>query len=204
MLHALKEDERKAAIDKSFGIHSDAGRMRFGNSDVIIDGDNANVAGKTYDGTPGLWELLVKKKPNPDIIQHSDIARYRDMLIAADAFQKPDGSLKWSEGSKWNTYVKDIYYTQQGKKAPKKRPSPSREAKKAEPEQHPKDPKGGKLSVTFLPSKVESLETKLKYAMGSYRAGNVSLRNEIVAICDELVRQRAMNKICYKQIMSLL
>ena len=50
-------------LDKEFGIRKDAdGQFRIGKSPIEID-ENSNVfvEGKTYTGTPGLFELLTRK-----------------------------------------------------------------------------------------------------------------------------------------------
>ena len=55
--------------------------------------------------------------------------------------------------------------------------------------------------IEFLPSDITSLQTKLSYLLGEYRAGNTSAtRNEIVAIADNLLKRKHITKAEYRQI----
>ena len=57
-----KYSKRKGDADKTFGI-SEEGNYFMGRKRVIIDkGSNLFVDGKRFEGTRGLWELIVKKK----------------------------------------------------------------------------------------------------------------------------------------------
>ena len=55
--------------------------------------------------------------------------------------------------------------------------------------------------IEFLPSDITSLQTKLSYLLGEYRAGNTSAtRNEIVAIADNLLKRKHITKAEYRKI----
>ena len=55
--------------------------------------------------------------------------------------------------------------------------------------------------IEFLPSDITSLQTKLYYLLGEYRAGNTSAtRNEIVAIADNLLKRKQITKAVYRKI----
>ena len=47
-----------------FGIRDENGNFYIGDKPVVIEDNNIIVDGKEYKGTPGLWELIVSKKPN--------------------------------------------------------------------------------------------------------------------------------------------
>ena len=55
---------KNKSTDTTFGIRSKNGVFYIGDTPITIQSDNITVADKTYDGTPGLWELLTMKKPN--------------------------------------------------------------------------------------------------------------------------------------------
>jgi hypothetical protein len=44
----------------------------------------------------------------------------------------------------------------------------------------------------------------LDIGISSYKAGNTGVRNEIVSICDELLRQGNINKDDYKKIINII
>jgi len=62
--------------------------------------------------------------------------------------------------------------------------------------QKPKQKAKGKQKITkgqgvFLPSDPNALCERLELLMASKQAGNIGLRNEIVSICDERLRQKS-------------
>ena len=53
--------------------------------------------------------------------------------------------------------------------------------------------------IDFLPSDIQTLQTKLCYLLGEFRAGNTSAtRNEIVAIADNLLKRKRISSAEYK------
>jgi len=56
----------------------------------------------------------------------------------------------------------------------------------------------------FLPSDSNALYERLESLMASKQAGNTGLRNEIVSICDELLRQKILCHDAYKNLMLTL
>jgi len=56
----------------------------------------------------------------------------------------------------------------------------------------------------ILPSDPNALCEWLELLMASKQAGNTGLRNEIVSICDELLRQKILSRDVYKNLMLTL
>jgi len=56
----------------------------------------------------------------------------------------------------------------------------------------------------FLPSDPHALCERLELLMALKQAGNTGLRNEIVSICDELLRQKILSHDAYKNLMLTL
>jgi len=52
----------------------------------------------------------------------------------------------------------------------------------------------------FLPSNPTALRERLELLMTSKQAGNIGLRNEIISICDELLRQKILSRDAYKKL----
>ena len=61
-----------------------------------------------------------------------------------------------------------------------------------------------KAGSGFLPSDPNALCERLELLMASKQAGNTGLRNEIVSICDELLRQKILPSDAYKKLMLTL
>jgi len=59
---------------------------------------------------------------------------------------------------------------------------------------------GVKSPAGFLPSDSNALCEKLELLMASKQAGNTGLRNDIVSICDELLRQKILPSDAYKNL----
>ena len=57
------------------------------------------------------------------------------------------------------------------------------------------------LPTIILPSDPIALVQRLDILMASKAAGNTGLRNELVSVCDELLRQKLIDKNNYKIIM---
>ena len=62
----------------------------------------------------------------------------------------------------------------------------------------------GVAPVVVLPYDPNALVEMLSLRMASFRAGNNGVRNEIVGICDELLRQNAITTEGYKNFVSQL
>jgi len=56
----------------------------------------------------------------------------------------------------------------------------------------------------ILPSDPNALCERLELLMVSKQAGNTGLRNEIVSICDEPLRQKILSRDAYKNLMLTL
>src|SRR5688572_14958375 len=82
----LKEyTTKKNMTDKIFGIRSEDGEFFIGDSPISFDGDDMIVGNKTYNGTPGLWELMTMKEPNKSIYYDKDLDVYAEILHTTNA-----------------------------------------------------------------------------------------------------------------------
>ena len=168
--------KNKKLRDTTFGIRSDDEGKKFNINDVPIDieGDNITVEGKTYVGTEGLLELLTRARPDKLKYDQNDLDDYKEILIATKAMHhsgNPDKP-KSGPGYKYNHVVKPLFYAGNTGKG-----------------------------VVVIPQDPNALVEMLKLLMASFRAGNTGARNEIVGICDELLRQGQITKEGYKNFM---
>ena len=56
-------------------------------------------------------------------------------------------------------------------------------------------------TTVVIPSDPDALLDRLDILLASKAAGNTGVRNEIVSICDELLRQKVLNRNHYKNLM---
>ena len=166
--------------DNVFGIHKGADKnLYIGDTRIHVNGNNIIVGEKEYQGTPGLWELITMKLPNE--YDDEDYENYAEILVNTSALKRGNVSgsrtPKASKSWKWNNLLKRIWSE--------------------------RDEYEGE-GVVILPSDAEALLDRLELLFASKGAGNTGLGNEIVSICDELKRQKALNVNQYKNLMSSL
>ena len=98
----------KEGVDKTYGIYDKGGKFYIGTKEVEIKGDNIIIDNKAYQGTPGLWELIVSKDPNKDLYTPIDFENYRRILIETDAMRslKNPNKPKSNKGANWTLLKK--------------------------------------------------------------------------------------------------
>jgi len=109
--HYLRQFANKEGVDKTFGLYDKDGVFYIGDSPVEIVDDNITIKGKEYEGTPGLWKLLIMKRPN-NIYTPEDLANYAKILHETNAMKhnhnpksmKP----KYSKGQKYKEIIRRI------------------------------------------------------------------------------------------------
>ena len=166
----------KKSTDTTFGIRSKDRIFYIGDTPITIQDDNITVAGKTYDGTPGLWELITMAKPNKSIYEDNDLKDYAEILVATNAMRHENNpnKPKSSRSEKWLKIIKPIWEASKGKIGE---------------------------GVVVLPQAPNALVEMLSLRLASFQAGNTGVRNEIVGICEELLRQGVIDATSYKNLM---
>ena len=159
--------------DHTFGLRSEDNDILIGSKLVTFDGDDIFVGDVKYKGTPGLWELMVKKRPAT--FKAGDFDNYAEILKVSGAMYQGNDVLsktpKSSSGYKWKNLVSHIYKQEK---------------------------QGSGVRTVFLPSDFDQLLDRLDLCAASYRAGNNGVRNEIVAILDAMKRQGWINNAEYQ------
>jgi len=179
----LSDYAAKQNVDKTFGIYKNPRDKQYyiGNTPIDIRENNLVVGDKEYEGTPGLWELIISKKPDISIYSHNDLDNYAQIMVETNALKQNNNPTevtpKSSRGWKWKNILRNIW----------------REKSKYEGQGFP--------STIVIPSDPNALAERLELLLASKAAGNTGVRNELVSICDELLRQKIMNKKQYKNLM---
>ena len=207
-VNALLEAFTKKSIDLSFGIYAQDGKFKIGNRPVNIENNNITVKDdggnelKTFEGTPGFWELVTYKEPKK--YTEEDLIKYQQLVILTNtAYQgnNPNQNKPKSSGSnKWKKIIKPIW------DAIKEQEKTEEEYKEFE---EPDDPQPGTSGVIpgsglFLPSDPNALINRFDLLFSSKKAGHTGVKNEIVSILDELKRQGVIKINEYKKLNSLI
>ena len=132
-----------------------------------------------YEGTPGLWELIVSREPKN--FTKGDYENYTKLMIKTNTLHRGNdpNSLypKSSKSYKWNNILKDILANR-------------------------KEHEGS--GVIVIPSDPKALLERLNLLLASQEAGHTGVGNELVNICDELKRQGVLDTKTYKKLNSII
>ena len=182
----------KPFSDKTFGIRKEKGHHYIGGEHVIIDNNDIIIKknGERFEGTPGLWELIMSKIPKD--FTDKDYDNYEDLMIMTNALHHENDENnphpKGSGSIKWKKLLSPIWYRKKGGEYmfPKKK-----EGYKGE-------------GVVVIPSDPNALLERLDLLLASQEAGHTGVRNELVSICDELKRQDVLDTKAYKKLNHLI
>ena len=179
----------KPDTDKTFGVRKKKGHHYIGNQHVVIEDDNIIISkyNERFEGTPGLWELIMSK--NPKNFTDKDYDNYKDLMIMTNALHHDNNENnphpKSSGGAKWKL-LSPIWYRKKGGlyRFPKKKEGYEGEG------------------VVVIPSDPNALLERLDLLLASQEAGHTGVRNELVSICDELKRQGVLDTKTYEKLNS--
>jgi len=129
------------------------------------------------------------KKPKTDVYDGNDVKNYKKIIKRTGAMIHPENPDRpaSNKGHKWENFISLIW--EKHVKAPKQKAK--RQKKKTQ-------------GQGFLPSDPNALCERLELLMASKQAGNTGLGNEIVSICNELLRQKILSRDAYRNLMLAL
>ena len=203
-VNALLQAFTKKNIDLAFGLYAQQGKFKIGNKEVNIEDNNIKIDDIIFEGTPGFWELVTSKDPEPENYTEEDLDKYQRLVILTNtAFQNnnpKNNRPKGSRSPKWKNIIKPIW--EQIKKQKEE------EYKEFEEEEEEEDddpqPSTSGTGLKILPSDPNALIDRFDLLFSSKKAGHTGVRNEIVSILDELKRQGVLKTNEYKKLNSLI
>ena len=108
----LRKFTAKAEADRTYGLYDRKGEFYIGNKPVVIKENNIVVEDEEYEGTPGLWELIVSKEPKG--FTEEDYNNYAKLMVKTNALHvdyNPEKKKPKSKRSyKWTNILSDIWY----------------------------------------------------------------------------------------------
>ena len=171
----------KDEADKTYGIYDRKGNFYIGNKPIVIIDNNIVVDDEEYEGTPGLWELIVSKTPDDNIIMRNDLENYKRLMIKTSALHcdnNPNSNYpKGGKSVNWNKLLRFIW----------------KNSKEYE-----------EKGVVVIPSDPNALFERIDLLLTSKEAGNTGVENEAVTICDELKRQDHLDTRSYKKLNTII
>ena len=184
-------------IDRFYGIYAEDGKFKIGDKFITIEDNNIKVEDKIFVGTPGFWELITSKNPNPEYYTKEDLSKYQQLVILTNAAYRNNNPTqnypKQSKGNKWKKIIKPIWEAIKEQE--------EEEYKEfEEPDEDEPQPGTSGSGLKILPSDPNALIDRFNLLFSSKKAGHTGVRNEIVAILDELKRQGVINVQDYKKL----
>ena len=211
---------RKATQSDIIPLDVKKGLYKIGKTPVKIENNDIIIKDKTYIGTPGLWKLLtsqnipIKKEHNK-----KDLIRYIKIMSTTNTtrqgFNKDNKRINGND--KMNYFIKpfvEILENEGHDRLLNEIEDYFNEDKTDDDEDYnefeePDDPQPGTSSakgygLKFLPTDPNALIDRFDLLFSSKKAGHTGVKNEIVAILDELKRQKVININEYKKLNSLI
>ena len=199
-VNALLQAFTKNNIDLTFGLYTKNGGFYIGSEPVIIEDNDIKVDDIIFEGTPGFWELVTSKNPNPDNYTEEDLNKYQRLVILTNtAFQdnNPNNNKpKSSRSSKWKKIISPIWEAIKEQQ--------EEEYKEFEETEDDPQPSTSGTGLKILPSDPNALIDRFDLLFSSKKAGHTGVINEIVSILDELKRQGVINVNDYKKLNRLI
>ena len=197
---ALLQAFTKKNIDLSYGIYAKDGKFKIGTEFITIEDNDIKVNDIIFEGTPGFWELVTSKNPNPENYTDEDLDKYQRLVILTNtAFQDNNpnsNNPKASKSPKWKNIIKPIW--KQIKKQKEE------EYKEFEEDEDDPQPSTSGTGLKILPSDPNALIDRFDLLFSSKKAGHTGVRNEIVSILDELKRQGVIKTNENKKLNSII
>ena len=171
----------KSGTDKTFGLRDNDGTFYIGNKEAKIKENNIIVGDREYADTLGLWQLIVATTP---VFTNRDYDYYAEIMHSTNDLRrnndesetKPTANKSW----KWKHILKPIWDQKDLYTGNDLTPS---------------------VPIIILSCGPIALVVRLDILMASKAAGNTGVTNELVSICDELLKQNLIDKHKYKIIM---
>ena len=201
-VNSLLKAFTKKDIDKLYGIYTEDGKFKIGDKFITIEDNNIKVDDTTFEGTPGFWELVTSK--NPENYTEEDLNKYQRLVILTNTVYRnnnPNQNYpKQSKGNKWKKIIKPIWKAIQEQKEDETETEDEEEDNAYSLFDDDPQPGTSGSGLKILPSDPNALIDRFDLLFSSKKAGHTGVRNEIVAILDELKRQKVINVQDYKKL----
>ena len=215
-VNSLIEAFTKEGVDKTFGLYAKNKKFKIGDKQATIKDNNIIIEDEIYIGTPGLWELITSF--NPHNFTEEDYIDYINLLVQTNTIYQNNNPNKTkpksSKSEKWANLISPVWeHIKESKKPPEggkgKGKGKGKHQEDPQPGTSGTDPQPGTSSakgygLKFLSSDPNALIDRFDLLFSSKKAGHTGVKNEIVAILDELKRQKVININEYKKLNSLI
>ena len=208
-----KKDFAKSAInyylnisknkDKYYGIQKRGADYVMGSKIITIDNQsNITVDDTKFEGTPGLWELIMLTKPSnytsKDMLEYENLVEKTQVIfnpLTKEKNDRPKATAKYKDILSTLEQAYDDDEGEEGEEEEERKEEVEGENENEKTKKGESDEGGSGSGIQFLPGNITGLLDRLKLLYAERGAGNIkSTTNEIVGILDELLRLRYLNR----------
>ena len=159
--------------DEVYGIRKEGTRLYMGEKEVKLnDKRDIIIDDVTYEGTPGLWDLIMEKNRGKiarnyeeDKYTNNDLINYKKILQHSRSIYRKDGKLKGGRSPKYS-FIKEVLSIEEGE---------------------------GIKTVT-IPCDPNDLLKRMDLLIASKKAGNTGVDQELKAVLKSLFKKKVIDK----------
>ena len=159
--------------DTVYGIRKEGTKLYMGEKEVKLnDKKDFIIDDVTYEGTPGLWDLIMEKNRGKIAINYEegkytndDLLNYKKILQHSRSIYRKDGKLKGGKSPKYS-FIKEVLSIEEGE---------------------------GVKTVT-IPCDPNDLLKRMDLLIASKKAGNTGVDQELKAVLKSLFKKKFINK----------
>ena len=172
--------------DSYYGIQKTNEGYVMGDKSIIIDKDsNITIDDRTYNATPGLWQLIMLN--NPKNYTPGDADEYEDIVFRTQVIQNPLTKTPRDKPRSTTKYKTILWEFAKNYSSEDEDEIPPFEKKAS--------------GIEYLPGNINGLLDHLKLLYGEREAGNITAtNNQIVGILDELLRMKYLSRAQYNMV----
>ena len=159
--------------DEVYGIRKEGTKLYMGEKEVKLnDKRDIIIDDVTYEGTPGLWDLIMEKNRGKiarnyeeDKYTNNDLINYKKILQHSRSIYRKDGKLKGGRSPKYS-FIKEVLSIEEGE---------------------------GIKTVT-IPCDPNDLLKRMDLLIASKKAGNTGVDQELKAVLKSLFKKKVIDK----------
>ena len=159
--------------DEVYGIRKEGTKLYMGEKEVKLnDKRDIIIDDVTYEGTPGLWDLIMEKNRGKiarnyeeDKYTNNDLINYKKILQHSRSIYRKDGKLKGGRSPKYS-FIKEVLSIKEGE---------------------------GIKTVT-IPCDPNDLLKRMDLLIASKKAGNTGVDQELKAVLKSLFKKKVIDK----------
>ena len=163
--------------DTVYGIQKEGRKLIMGEKEVKLnDKKDIIIDDVTYEGTPGLWDLIMEKNRGKIAKNYeegkytnNDLLNYKKILQHSRSIYRKDGKLKGGNSPKYK-FIKEVLSIQEGEGIP------------------------SVIKTVTIPCDPNDLLKRMDLLIASKKAGNTGVDQELKAVLKSLFKNKVIDK----------